>query len=57
MGQLDPEPLFYLASRGFSHQECISIVLAGFAEEVLDQMSDPVLQKSLLADAIQFLRA
>jgi len=57
MGQLDPEPLFYLASRGFSHQECISIVLAGFAEEVLDQMSDPAKQKSLLADAIRFLRA
>lgn len=56
MGQLDPEPLFYLASRGFSHQECISIVLAGFAEEVLDQMSDPTLRTRLLADAIQFLR-
>lgn len=57
MGQLDPEPLFYLASRGFSHQECISIILAGFAEEILDQMSEPSLQKSLLADAIRFLRA
>jgi Fe-S cluster assembly scaffold protein SufB len=56
MGQLDPEPLFYLASRGFSHQECISIVLAGFTEEVLDQMSDPTLRKKLLADAIRFLR-
>ncbi len=57
MGQLDPEPLFYLASRGFSHQECISIILAGFAEEILDQMSEPSFQKSLLADAIRFLRA
>lgn len=57
MGQLDPEPLFYLASRGFSHQAAISMVLAGFAEEVLDQMSDPKEQKSLLADAIGFLRA
>lgn len=55
MGQLDPEPLFYLASRGFSQAAAISMILTGFAEDVIDHISDPEDRATALREAQAFL--
>jgi len=37
-GQLDPETIFYLRSRGISQSEAIQMILRGFADEVLQDI-------------------
>ena len=37
VGQLDPDALFYLRSRGVSEREARAILVSGFAREVLDR--------------------
>lgn len=40
-GQLDKDILFYLRSRGISHEDALAIMLQGFAEEVLQKVTHP----------------
>ena len=37
VGQLDPDALFYLRSRGVSEREARAILVSGFAREVLER--------------------
>ena len=38
-GQLDQDALFYLRSRGIPHEEAMSMLLQGFAEEIMQRVS------------------
>lgn len=38
IGQLDPEELFYLKSRGFSEEDAKACLIAGFCREVIGQL-------------------
>lgn len=38
VGQLDPEHMFYLKTRGFSSSEAEEILIKGFCQEILDEM-------------------
>jgi len=40
VGQLDPDALFYLRSRGVPHQEARALLVSGFVQEVLDCFAD-----------------
>lgn len=40
-GQLDQEALFYLRSRGIKHEEAVSILLQGFAEDIIQYITHP----------------
>lgn len=48
VGQLDPEALFYLCSRGISHEAAIAMLLHGFADEVIDRIVNPEIKKQVL---------
>lgn len=40
VGQLDPDAIFYLRSRGVPHQEARALLVSGFVQEVLDCFAD-----------------
>jgi len=42
VGELDKEALFYLCSRGISHEEATQLLLGGFAAEVLQRVTHPM---------------
>ena len=39
-GQIDPEALFYLRSRGISKERAIGLIVGGFAKDVLDNINN-----------------
>jgi len=39
-GQIDPEALFYMRSRGISRPKATELIIGGFAKDVLDSISD-----------------
>ena len=39
-GQIDPEALFYLRSRGISEQKAVELIVEGFAIEILEEISN-----------------
>lgn len=43
-GQIDQDALFYLRARGIDEKTAINMLLAGFADEVLQRISHPSLQ-------------
>ena len=47
IGQLDPDALFYLRSRGISHREAVRVLTRAFAGEVLDRVRIPALKAEL----------
>lgn len=47
IGQLDEDALFYLRSRGISHQEAVRVLTRAFAGEVLDRVRVPALKNQL----------
>ena len=43
VGQLDPEALFYLRSRGLGEEDARNLIVYGFASEIIDRLSiDPL---------------
>ena len=47
VGQLDPDALFYLRSRGVSEREARAVLVSGFAREVIDRFgSGPIRQRA-----------
>ena len=47
VGQLDPDALFYLRSRGVSEREAQAVLVSGFAREVLDRFGPgPIRQRA-----------
>lgn len=49
VGQLEKEELFYLRSRGLSKEVARYLLIYGFAEEIIDEIADPVLRSQLEA--------
>lgn len=47
IGQLDPDALFYLCSRGISYGEARNILTAAFAQEILEQMKVEIVRTHL----------
>ncbi len=47
IGRLDPEMLFYLRSRGIGAREAHTMLVHGFAREVLDRVEHPSLRERL----------
>ncbi len=45
MGQCDREALFYLRSRGMSYEEALAMLLRGFAEDIVQRVKQPAMQK------------
>ncbi len=48
VGQLDPEMLFYLRSRGIGEAEARKLICLGFAGEILETLQDPPLREHAL---------
>ena len=46
-GQIDPEGLFYLRSRGLSEEKARILMLQAFAQDVIDEIKDDALRASL----------
>jgi Fe-S cluster assembly protein SufD len=46
-GQIDEDALFYLQSRGISKMDAMELMVAGFANEVLDKIPHPEIKKNL----------
>jgi Fe-S cluster assembly protein SufD len=46
-GQIDPEGLFYLRSRGLSEERARILMLQAFAQDVIDEIKDDALRESL----------
>ena len=47
VGKLEEDQLFYLMSRGISHQQAIQTLVAGFLQPVLDMIKDKQQQKAI----------
>ena len=56
VGQLDPEQLFYLNTRGFSDHDAKSLLIYGFCKEIIDMIHLPSLQKALADRARRYLK-
>lgn len=57
VGQLDPDELFYLRSRGLSEPDARFVLLEGFADDALEEVSHPALRDRLEALARHKLAA
>lgn len=44
VGQLDVEELFYFLSRGISQERALEMLALGFAQDLMDRISDPVIR-------------
>jgi hypothetical protein len=47
IGELDPEALFYLRSRGLSQKEAQELLVASFADDVLDHIPTPSIKTAI----------
>jgi Fe-S cluster assembly protein SufD len=57
VGQLDPEQLFYLRSRGVESAHAQQLLLLAFADEVLQPIPNPSLQSQVAARVAEVLMA
>ena len=51
-GQIDENALFYLRSRGISHQQAHRLLVRGFANEIIDAIPNPTI-KSLINNLVE----
>ena len=56
-GQIDPEALFYLRSRGISKQRAIELVVEGFAKEIFTNIKDDNIQSRINQKIGQWLES
>jgi len=49
-GQIDAEALFYLQSRGINKHDALKLMVAGFANEVLDKILHPEIKKAVVTE-------
>ena len=54
-GQIDPEALFYLKSRGLSHQKSMELIMSGFISDVIEFIKNEDIAKYLNKVASQQL--
>ncbi len=55
IGNLDPELLFYLQSRGISHQAAQNMIVSGFFQVILDKIENELIKKQLQAKIFEYL--
>ena len=48
-GQVDPEQLYYLKSRGLSGDEAISLIVKGYLSSILENIKNEAIRESLLS--------
>lgn len=56
VGQLEPEELFYLRTRGLSDQDARNILIYGFCKEVIDMIEIPSLKAEVTDRAQRYLK-
>jgi Fe-S cluster assembly protein SufD len=44
VGELDPEQIFYMMTRGISRAEAVRVLVEGYFEEVIMRLDDPGLE-------------
>ena len=44
IGELDPEQIFYMMTRGISRAEAVRVLVEGYFEEVIQRLDDPGLE-------------
>ena len=44
VGELDPEQIFYMMTRGISRAEAVRVLVEGYFEEVVQRLDDPGLE-------------
>jgi Fe-S cluster assembly protein SufD len=52
-GQLDQDAIFYMQSRGIARDEAVAILLQGFADEVMHDISHPGIKKRVMEMVMQ----
>lgn len=55
IGQIDPEQLFYMRSRGLSQQTAYKLLCLGFADEIINRIDDPILSEYVSEKVINTL--
>lgn len=55
VGQLDPEQLFYMKTRGFSDQEAKNLLIYGFCEQVIEMIPVASLRQAISERARNYL--
>jgi Fe-S cluster assembly protein SufD len=45
VGELDPEQIFYMMTRGISRAEAVRVLVEGYFEEVVQRLDDPGLEE------------
>jgi Fe-S cluster assembly protein SufD len=55
VGQLDPEQLFYMKTRGFSDEAAKNLLIYGFCEQVIEMIQLPSLREEISARARHYL--
>jgi len=54
-GELDPDLLFYLRSRGIPETQAKALLVAAFAGEAIDKVEDETVREALKAFAARWL--
>ena len=55
VGQLDPEQLFYMKTRGFSDEAAKNLLIYGFCEQVIEMIDLPSLREEISQKARRYL--
>lgn len=55
VGQLDPEQLFYMKTRGFADEEAKNLLIYGFCEQVIEMIQLPSLREEISMRARHYL--
>ena len=50
IGQLNPEEVHYIKSRGLTESEAKALLTYGFAEEIIEEITDEKLKSELVID-------
>ena len=54
-GQLDPEEMFYLKSRGFSEQDAKNALISGFCQDVVEQLALDSIKEQAQTRLLQYV--
>lgn len=56
VGQLDPDQLFYMKTRGFDNASAKNLLIYGFCEQVIDMLSVPSVRQTVSNQAKNYLK-
>ncbi len=55
VGQINPDELYYLQSRGLNYQECVRLLLKGFVTGVIEDVQTEEVRESLISELVSSL--